>query len=152
MKILLIEDDPNKSKQLLEFLRAAFPPDSISERRSYSSGLKEIRDTQPDIVLLDMSLPNFDPDVGEDSGRFRSYGGRDVMQQIKRRRLPIKVIIVTMFGAFSTDEGTVSLRELSAQLNAEFPSVYVGTIYYDASGDAWREALLNLIKSQMDGA
>jgi DNA-binding NarL/FixJ family response regulator len=147
MKILLVEDDPNKSKQLLEFLRSALPNADLVLKRSYASGLKEIRDSNPDIVLLDMSLPNFDPDIAEDSGRFRSYGGRDIMQQVKRRNLSLKTIVVTMFGKFSTEKETITLAELSDQLSQEFPEIYLGTVFYDSSGDAWQQQLLGMIKA-----
>jgi DNA-binding NarL/FixJ family response regulator len=145
MKILLVEDDPIKAAQVLSFLSEIVPGSEIVLRRSYSSGLREIRANQPDIVLLDMSLPNFDPDLEEDSGKFRSYGGRDVMHQVKRRRLSVKMIVVTQFETFSTGKETVQLSDLSGELQKEFPEIFLGTVYYNASEDSWKKQLSDLI-------
>jgi CheY-like chemotaxis protein len=146
MKLLLVEDDPHKASQVSGYLAEAFPAADLTIRRSYTSGLKEIRTTKPDIVLLDMSLPNFDPEIEEDSGRFRSYGGRDVMQQVKRRQLGVKIIIVTGFETFTTGEETVRLSDLTEDLEKEFPGIFVGTVYYNAAEDNWKKQLSDMIR------
>ena len=147
MRLVLIEDDPNKSRYLVDLIQASLPEVALIVRRSYTSGLREIRSSLPDLILLDMSLPNFDPDIDEDSGKFRSYGGRDVMHQLVRRKLDIKVIIVTQFETFATDRETLSLADLSASLQAEFPRIYAGTVYYNPSQDDWKEKLISLIRT-----
>jgi DNA-binding response OmpR family regulator len=140
MKVVLIEDDLNKGRQITDFLAKCFPAIELTERRSYTSGLKEIRDSNPDLILLDMSIPNYDGDSVSDGGKFRSYGGRDILHQLLRRGLEIPVIVVTQYAAFSDESKSLGLAELSGELRAEFPN-YIDTIFYSASEDAWRDRL-----------
>ncbi|QDT44621.1 hypothetical protein Pan241w_47340 [Gimesia alba] len=87
MLTVIIEDDENKRKQLVNFVKELLPSSEITERRSYQSGLKEILGSTPDLVLLDMSMPTFDVTPKDKGGRTRAYAGRDILEEIDRRLL-----------------------------------------------------------------
>lgn len=83
MNFLIIEDDDNKIKQICEFLLSKYPTALLTTRRSYQSGLKEIINHKPyDLIFLDMSMPTFDVTPNNSGGRFRTYAGRDILEEM----------------------------------------------------------------------
>ena len=142
MKVLVIEDDENKRRQIIAFLAEEFPLYEISVARSYTSGLKAIRTWQPELVLLDMSLPNFDGEFSSsDGGKFRSYGGRDILHQMTRRRVLSKVVVVTQYDTFSAETNAKTLETLAEELREEFRDNFVDAVFYNASQDEWKLGL-----------
>jgi CheY-like chemotaxis protein len=151
MNILLIEDDPNKIRQVAGYLESELDVD-IQIKRSYASGLKEIRLGQCDLVILDMSLPNYDG-LDNEAGRFRSYAGRDILHQMHRRKIRIPVIVMTQYEAFASGGEVVTLADLSRELEGHFSdSGYLGIVYYDAAQDDWKERLSALIAQSAGSA
>ena len=61
MNLLLIEDDNNKSKQIINSIQEAyFNNVNISEAHSFQKGMKKIRTENYNCLLLDMTLPTYD--------------------------------------------------------------------------------------------
>ncbi|PFR16718.1 MULTISPECIES: response regulator [Bacillus] len=149
MKVLIIEDDQNKKKQILSFLEEAFKNVSIVDKHSYKSGLKEVVSKQYDLILLDMSMPTFDITVSETGGKPMPFAGKEILRQMKRRSIRIPTIVVTQFEKFGDYEKSLNLDELNEELEKEYREIYVGTVYYNPASSSWREDLkenLKLIK------
>lgn len=147
MKYLLIEDDSNKSKQIIDFIYEKFSRDTVELRKSYQSGLKEIFKQQYDLILLDMQLPTFDIKSGEDGYRFRKLAGLDILSEIKRKKRLCKVIIVTQFETFGEGEYHLDLAGLKSILSNEFSGIYIDAVYYHAAQTKWKEELERLINN-----
>ena len=80
--VLMIEDDPDTEAIARYFLTSAgFQFSSASEGRT---GLRQVQETPPDIVILDLTLPDID--------------GTEVCRQIRRYR-DIPVVILTGRGS-----------------------------------------------------
>jgi DNA-binding NarL/FixJ family response regulator len=143
MKVLLVEDDRNKERQLAEVVQAVLPEATLLDRRSYQSGLKEALLSRPEVILLDMSIPTFDvdPNAGETGGRTRPYGGRDLLKEIARRKLATSVVIVTQYDVFGDGLDLMTLEELKIGLAQQFPHHYVATVFYQTAQSSWREEL-----------
>lgn len=141
MRILVIEDDPNKEGQLLSFCRDCFVGAEVVARRSYQSGLKEAVANPPDLVLLDMSLPNYDVSSSGRGGKMKAFAGKEILRELVRRQIDTRVVVVTQFEAFYEKDERVSLSQLRQTLDREFPTHYVTTVFYDASGSAWKDEL-----------
>jgi DNA-binding NtrC family response regulator len=79
--LLLIDDDP---ALIVEQVRQAFPPPAhrVEVAGSGAAGLKEVRTDPPDVILLDLRLPD--------------QSGLEVYQQIRRIDARIPVIFITM--------------------------------------------------------
>lgn len=147
MKILVIEDDVNKRRQIVSFLQSDFPQHVLNVAQSYTSGLKALREWSPNLVLLDMSLPNYDGDfTGNDGGKFRSYGGRDLLHQMVRRRSQCRVVVVTQYDTFSSDANATTLDALTLELKNEFPGIFLDTVFYSASQDEWKYGIRRWIE------
>jgi len=145
MTVLIVEDDENKALQLRDFVLLKVKGAELREARSYQSGLRAAIRSRPDLILLDMSMPTYDLSPSEPGGRPRAFAGRDILLELKRKKLPIKVIIVTQFERFGEGDETTTLDELKESLKRESIPNYVGSVYYHPARSDWREELTRLI-------
>lgn len=141
MKVLIIEDDPHKLMRLETFVSNALGAAAIVSKRAYQSGLDEAIEGVPDIIVLDMSLPTYEITPTEGGGRSRPYGGREILDEIKRKGLRPRVIVVTGLPSFGEGDEKMSLEEMKEILARDFPQIYRSTVYYHASEAAWQGAL-----------
>lgn len=151
MQILIVEDDPNKCRNILEFLHESrFSTQmEILEAHSYQSGLALAKARRPELVLLDMSLPTFDISSTETGGSLRTYGGKDILNELQRKGIPSRVIIVTQFDTFGEGVRRMTLKQLALGLARDFPINYAGVVYYDAARSDWKSSLDALIRAQV---
>lgn len=142
MRILIVEDDENKSLQLDRFVRDEFPQAELRSTRSLQAGVRRIRTEPFNLVLLDMTLPNYEAGPDEPGGgTTHSFGGREFLKQMERFEIATPVVVVTQFETFGAPPHSLNLEELDAQLRREHGSIYQGAVYYHASIHGWRHAL-----------
>lgn len=153
MQILLIEDDNDKSAKIRSYLQEEYINlTEIIEKKSFHSGLKELieRGLTYDIVLMDMSMPNFDISAEEPAGgSHENFAGRDLLSQMKLRMINIPVLIVTQYDTFGVSFNKLSLDELKKQLDQTYLPIYKGTIYYNSAQDSWKKELKTHIDSMI---
>lgn len=148
MRILVVEDDQFKREQVMEFVRNLLPSALLVERRSLQGGLRELIKQQYDVIILDMSLPNYDISSDEpDGGLPLSFGGREILQQMDRRKILVPVIIFTGFDVFGQGLEEISLHDLVQDLKSNHKTNYFGTVYYNATADTWKKDLSKLLKN-----
>ncbi|PEZ66761.1 response regulator [Bacillus anthracis] len=153
MKILIIEDDQNKRKQLVQYLSEILSNPIIECRLSYKSGLKEIINNKYNLIILDMSMPTFDITTTESGGKPLPFAGKEILRQMKRRSIKIPTIVVTQFEKFGDYEKSLNLEELRCELEEEYLGIYIDTVYYNPASSSWRKFLLEklqMIKGVMD--
>jgi len=144
MKILLIEDDEEKSRVISDFVREEFPDAELDTARSFNSGLRlAIKGgLYYSCMLLDMSMPNFDVTTDDPSGgNPESFAGIDLLSQMKIRRVNIPTIVVTMFDKFGDEPNRVSLVELVEKLERDYAPIFRGLTHYNLAEDGWRASL-----------
>lgn len=148
MNILIIEDQPDKREQIIEFVKENISTSlSITEKESLRGALKEIVQVgNYDLILLDMSMPNFDPspDNLSDSSP-ESFAGRELLEQMKLRDITIPVIVITQYSSF--EGGLVTLESLSTEFEHEYGDYYMGSIYFNSATDTWKDPLLTLLRN-----
>lgn len=142
MNILLIEDNAYKKDQIYSFVENLDSSIHIELRKSYNSGLREIiKNRDYSLVLLDMSLPNYDIAPGETGGDFEN-AGELILKEMYRRNININVAIVTMYRNYVNDE-------INTKLKLSF-SNYLGVVYFDINDpDGWKSELHTIINSQV---
>ena len=141
MRVLLIEDNEHKKNLLYSFVGEEFYDIEMILRKSYNSGLRElIQNDDYSLILLDMSLPNYDIVPGESGGDSESLAGKYLLNEMYRRDINIKVVIVTMYRDYVDEEFNSGLRE-------NFPN-YLGVIYFNLDDpDSWKNELRTILKS-----
>lgn len=148
MKILLVEDDEDKARKLLEFLQLEDAAANVIGARSLNSGLRAIiqNASDLDVLLLDMSMPNFDVGADEPTGGSpENYAGTEILAQMKLRGISIPTIVVSMFDSFGEQKNKISLENLDKRLMLEYKEFYLGHVYYSASQEGWQRSLSNLL-------
>ena len=63
VKVLIVEDDRNKANTITSFLQEIYPDIAIEYAMSYQSGVELAISNEYDLLLLDMSIPNYDADM-----------------------------------------------------------------------------------------
>jgi DNA-binding NarL/FixJ family response regulator len=82
LKILIADDHPIFRFGLREVIQAALPCD-LQEAVDGNAALKLIRETKPDVCILDINMPQLD--------------GLGVVRQMLHQRLPGEIIFLTMY-------------------------------------------------------
>jgi len=149
LSILVIEDDGNKLTQLCAFLKEHFEEVEVRTARSLQSGIRNVRQTVPSLVLLDMTLPNFDATPDDTGGQTHNFGGREFLKQLERFDIRVPVVVVTQFTTFGKGALTIGLDDLDRELTSLFSPNYSGCVYYHASIHRWKEELQRLISSNL---
>ncbi|EGR0744807.1 hypothetical protein BBM24_21890 [Vibrio parahaemolyticus] len=149
MNVLFIEDDKEKIQAIKNHMLEKYSKLNFyfEIRESVQSGLDAlISDKKYDLLLLDMALPNYNISNFEpDGGSPESFGGRDLLFQMKMRRKDIPSIVITQFESFGDDNMT--LNELKNILSSNFSDIYLGTVYFSITSDEWKKDLdLELMK------
>lgn len=141
MKCLIIEDDKNKSKQILASIMDFDDSMGTVIKHSFNSGMAEILNTDFDFLILDMTMPTFDKSPSESGGRVRAFGGREILERMSRKKVIVPVIVVTQFDVIGEGDESLSLERLDMELSNKFSNIYVGSVYYNAAQDKWKDDL-----------
>lgn len=149
MKVLIIEDLQLKIDELSKFLKDRFDITDVTVRKSYNSGLEEVLFyyQQYNLILLDMSMQNYDISQSEPGGDPINLAGLNILDQMYYRNIPNKVIVVTMYGNF--EEAGVTLHDLHIKLQNDFPENYLGNVFFNASDDSWKDGLYKLMEKSI---
>lgn len=143
MKIILIEDDEFKAKQIISFLEEKCH--EVILRKAFNTGMKTITTETFDLALLDMAIPSFEISPDHPSSRTRKYGGRDILSEIERCNLDLPSIIITQYRVF--EDGDVSIEKIDMELTQEFNGIYRGIVYYNSSTMDWQDKLMKLLNN-----
>jgi len=144
MKILLVEDDEDKAQSLIAQIESLVRPVEIDVARSLNTALRLVIKGKDDykLMLLDMSMPGHDQTEDDPAGGVpESLAGRDLLAQMKLRRIVVPTIVVTMFDKHGKGAGKMSLDELKEDLAAHYADSFRGLVYYNSSQEGWRDAL-----------
>jgi CheY-like chemotaxis protein len=141
MKILIVEDDLNKLNNLKNYINIYFNEKNLdinlSIKHSFQSGLEDILTNTYDLLLLDMSLPNFDFDEHNDMGVPLSKGGELILYEMDVMGININTIIVTQYDGFDDE----SLEDINENYKRNFSSFYKGYVFYNAIESNWQKDL-----------
>lgn len=144
--ILLVEDDEIKANEIVEFIKILLDKQiSFSRKASWQSAIQEIvKNTTYSLILLDMSMPRFELEIGDVYEEFESFAGLDVLKEMKRRKIVIPTIVITAFDEFG-EENKISFNELRNILKDEFKEYCLGITYFKSGSSKWKEDLRKII-------
>ncbi len=149
MKVLFIEDENVKQNNILNFLREETAQKEVDVAGSLMSGMLALKNNQYDLVLLDMSLPLYDIN-GEDEelNEFEAFGGIEILDEIDRKELNTKVLVITAFDVIEDDTKKINLEQLDSQMKDSYSRYYLGCIHYDESSLEWKTELKAYINNE----
>jgi len=142
--IILVEDDIKKVQDITSFIKAKYPDAKLVVEKSFRDGLKQIYETKFDLLLLDMTIPKWGDTVTGESVEYESFGGFNIMKEMKRKRKAIPTIMITMFNEFGVEDNYVSLKSIDGLCRTSF-EFYKGLVYYSSKNEEWKSNLENLL-------
>jgi DNA-binding NarL/FixJ family response regulator len=144
-RILFIEDDQYKMEKIKAFLEAEYADLKLEIRTSFHGGFEEIDENHQnyDLVLLDMSMQNYDISAHESGGDPAPLAGKSILTQMYLREIPTSVVVVTMYENFQ--DGT-KIKDLNTSLNEEFPENYKGYVFFSHMDNRWMNDLKQFIE------
>ena len=145
MRILFVEDDDNKRRRVSEYLTEILENATIDNERSLQSAIRSMRANPYSLIVLDMSLPNYDPGPDEPGGKPQIFGGREFLRQMDRFDVNIPVIVITQYPAFGRGANSLELSDLDSELREDHKGVYRGAIYYNSAIQDWMWKLKELL-------
>ena len=140
-KVLIVDDDNYKTEKIKELISNVNNEIKISTEKAINHGLRKIRSEQYDIVILDMSLPQFDT---LESSNFNPFGGISFLREMKRRKVTTPVIIVTQYELFGEGNSQKTSEDLNIFCHQNFEN-YLGIIIYSSSKNEWRGMLVKML-------
>ena len=141
MKILLVEDDEHKMNDVVSYLKFCKPGIVIDIARSVESGVQSAVDYQYDLILLDMTIPNFDITENSDGGKSYKNGGEIVVKELLDEEVDFKCAIITQYETFNNE----TIEQISQRISNLCGKNYFGYVKYSTNKDSWKESLKTLI-------
>jgi DNA-binding NarL/FixJ family response regulator len=84
-RILLVDDHPIVRQGIKQVLTGAFEPALVGEAANAEEGLNEVRSTEWDVMVLDLTLPGL--------------SGLDLLKDLRRERPALPVLVLSMHPA-----------------------------------------------------
>ncbi|KRS12060.1 response regulator transcription factor [Roseovarius indicus] len=142
MRTLLVEDNFNKRKSISEFYAREFPKDELFSEDSLIGGLRHARDSHPNLILLDMSLPyHSSGKQGAGTADMRAFAGKEFLRRVRRMRFDTKVLVVSMFETFGLAPNITTLTDLDAEMKDKYPQLYFGAVHFSPTDENWQESI-----------
>lgn len=141
MKILCMEDQEDKFCHIKNVLNKFSV--ELEWKKNCQEGLFILRNKAYDYLLLDMTMPFCKDEVSKEN--YDSFAGKEVLREIKRKKYPIKVIVVTGFSDFEKGKELITLKELIEEIQTEYSDYYIGYVKYDSTSVEWQERLIMLL-------
>lgn len=114
---------------------------------SYTTAIKSIYENKYDLILLDMSLPfTEDGEENFEDNEFETFGGINILDELKRIYYKTKVILITAFDILGDGNDMIKLSQLNETLNKNYCEIYKGYIHYNSSSIEWKNLLKLLIE------
>lgn len=141
MNILIVEDDTFKADALKEYVLEIVPNANITVAKSFRSGCHAAFEGKYEILLLDMTMPNFDVANSENGGDTLKNGGELIMRELLDEAVPFKAVIISQYETFNNE----TIEQIDARLKELCSSNYLGWIKYSTKNIDWKEKLNKLI-------
>jgi CheY-like chemotaxis protein len=146
MLTYLIEDSEIKTRRIRELLSRKFAELlEVVVFSSYQSALRAVKDQAPAIMILDMTLPNFDRGPNRREGKQRPLGGYEVMRKMRLSGISALTVVVTQLESFGDGDEAVSFKDITKTLCVEFPDHFMGSVYYEQVDLKWQVKLEELL-------
>ncbi|WP_191621133.1 response regulator [Marinihelvus fidelis] len=134
----MVEDDSRKSDQIKDAIDNLTGSKGVNVADSWQSGLLMLKSDEWDFLVLDISIPQFSGKG--DEGRFRHFGGMEILEELERVEKLIPFVVITGFDEIGHGEDKKSFNELKSDLLRQYPSFCRGVVRFKPSS-TWRHEL-----------
>ncbi|SEA55038.1 Response regulator receiver domain-containing protein [Xylanibacter ruminicola] len=142
MKILLVEDDEHKTNDIITYIESMNKMIDVSTARSVESGVQAAVDDQYDLILLDMTIPNFDITEKSDGGKSYKNGGEIIVKELLDEEVEFRCAVITQYETFNNE----TIDQISARIGKLCGENYLGYVKYSTNTESWRQGLKEYIE------
>ena len=142
MRILLVEDDKHKMNDIITYLDTFKKKIDVETASSVESGVQSAVDNPYDLILLDMTIPNFDITEKSDGGKSYKNGGEIVVKELLDEEVDFRCAIITQYETFNNE----TIDQISQRISKLCQDNYFGYVKYSTDNDAWKGKLKELIE------
>ena len=148
LNILIVEDDIQKFSHIKNHIFANkkdFFNLIFDQANSVTNAINKIEEYQPDILILDISLPTFNINNTESGGRARHIGGVEILDFMQLMNITCKTVILTGYEAFLIDSKPIDFVNFKNELIEEFPTIIKDVLFYNSINAMWKSKILEYI-------
>lgn len=135
--ILFVEDDEYKLTALVAATQLLQIEINIEIARSLTSAVHFIKQRTFDLIVLDMSLPTYDSTDAQTGGDAQGFGGRRLVRIAEEYGNASPTVLVTQFTTYEDLGKSLTVADLTLELEKELGPYFLGTVIYDRSSQDW---------------
>jgi len=139
VNILLVEDDEEKRRALMSFVRNKIKHVKITSKKSVREGFIEVGKKQYALILLDMSLPTYDQTSKSPGGLPQPVGGIEILRLLLRKGRSDKVVIVTQYPELEVKGISYEFAEGIAKIQEIYGRHMLGGVLYSPNNTNWHD-------------
>ena len=142
MNILLVEDDEHKMNDIISYIDTLKKSIIVETARSVESGVQAAVDKQYDLILLDMTIPNFDITEKSDGGKSYKNGGEIIVKELLDEEVAFRCAVITQYETFNNE----TIDQISQRIRQLCRNDYLGYVKYSTNTESSRQGLKELIE------
>lgn len=142
MRILLVEDDEHKMNDIISYIDTLKKGIVVETARSVESGVQSAVDNQYNLILLDMTVPNFDITEKSDGGKSYKNGGEIIVKELLDEEVAFRCAVITQYETFNNE----TIDQISQRIRLLCGDDYLGYVKYSTNMESWRQGLKELIE------
>jgi len=143
MKILIVEDEDLKMKDIHRFVSDLFPSAAIDTAYSYAESVNRCYSIIYDFVILDMNIPQYER--GESDKTILSNGGEMIIRELYSEDVFVKFAFVSQYETV----GEESIGSFDRRMRAYCPNTYCGFVFFEANDDGWKQKLSEILNKNI---
>lgn len=146
MRVLLVEDDEHKRKDVSDVLRAFEEIIHLDQAFSVASGVQMAVANSYDLILLDMTIPNFDQEDGAEGGQSFKNGGELIVRELIDEGIDFMCAVITQYETFNNE----TIDEISKRISDMCVEKYFGFVKYSTMNEDWKKKLNKIMHNVKD--
>ncbi len=143
MRILLVEDDDHKMNDIIGYIRTLNMTIEISTARSVESGVQSAIDNSFNLLLLDMTIPNFDITEKSDGGKSYKNGGEIIVKELLDEDVDFNCAVITQYETFNNE----TIDQIGLRIQRLCGKKYFGFVKYNTSNESWKNDLKQMLEN-----
>ena len=143
MRILLVEADDHKMNDIIGYIRTLNMTIEISTARSVESGVQSAIDNSFNLLLLDMTIPNFDITEKSDGGKSYKNGGEIIVKELLDEDVDFNCAVITQYETFNNE----TIDQIGLRIQRLCGKKYFGFVKYNTSNESWKNDLKQMLEN-----
>ncbi len=144
MKVLIVEDDPFKSRRIQEYLRLIVADAYIEKAYSLHEAVNLLYNEVFDFVVLDMAIPSHSSHNGTSDVYSQPVGGLDILLYLAFDGRSERIMILTQYPTVEYNRVHVPLNRLLVALSADGIN-NVDDVVWFSEDELWQDRLKKFI-------